>query len=215
MPTTDDLRTGVGAVATLAIAALHDLWQQVLDAMRAKEVLAELLPPLIDSYGSAAATFAADWYDDYRDQSEVHGLFTATPVEIGDRGALELAGWAVGPLFGAEPDWETAVTLVDGGLQRRIADVARDTIITSSLADPASDGWQRVGDGSCAFCQMLIARGAVYSEANVDFASHDWCNCGVAPAFGGKVRPVKPYTPTSRNITDADRARVRKYLRTH
>jgi hypothetical protein len=26
---------------------------------------------------------------------------------------------------------------------------------------------------------------------------------------------VKPYTPTERDVTDADRARVREYLRTH
>jgi len=215
LPTTDDLRTGVAGVAALAVAALHDLWQEVLDAFRAKEALAELLPPLIETYGSAAATFAADWYDDYRDQAEVRGRFTAIPAEIGDRGSLELAGWAVSPLFDAGPDWDAAVSLVDGGLQRRIANVARDTITVSSLADPAAEGWQRVGVGNCAFCRMLIARGVVYSEATAGFASHDHCNCGAAPAFGGKPRPVQPFVPSSRSITDADRARVRKYIRTH
>jgi hypothetical protein len=62
---------------------------------------------------------------------------------------------------------------------------------------------------------MLIARGAVYTEVTADFASHDHCNCSAVPAFGGQPLAVKPYTPSSKNITDADRARVREYLRTH
>jgi hypothetical protein len=31
---------------------------------------------------------------------------------------------------------------------------------------------------------MLIGRGAVYTEASVDFEAHDHCHCGAEPAWG-------------------------------
>jgi hypothetical protein len=49
----------------------------------------------------------------------------------------------------------------------------------------------------------------------VDFAAHDHCRCIAVPAFAGRPTPVQPYTPTSRDITDADRTRVRAYLAEH
>lgn len=209
------LAAGTATIARYAVDALRPVWVAATAPLQLKAALLDVIPALLEEYGSAAATLAADWYDDYRDAAEVPGRFTAIPAEVGDRGSTELISWAISPLFDAEPNLPAAQTLLAGGLQRRITNVARDTIVGSSLADPAAEGWQRTGVGSCAFCRMLIARGAVYTEATADFASHDWCNCGAAPAFGGKPRPVKPYTPSSRNITAADRARVREYLRTH
>lgn len=50
-------------------------------------------------------------------------------------------------------------------------------------------------------------------EANGIVVSN--CQCTAVPAFDGLPRPVKPYTPSRRKVTDADRARVREYLRTH
>jgi hypothetical protein len=35
------------------------------------------------------------------------------------------------------------------------------------------------------------------------------------PAFGGQARPVQPYTPSLRQASKADRARVRDYIATH
>lgn len=207
-------------IADLVGIALRDVsvvFRQVATAEAAREALEDILPSLVALYGSAAATLSADWYDDIRDTDGARGRFTAIPAEVNPAtaGTSELAGWGVGPLFQAEPDWDSSRTLVEGGLQRRIANASRETITGSSIADPAADGWQRIGSGECAFCDMLIGRGAVYSEAGADFASHDHCNCTAAPAFGGQPRPVKPYTPSTRNSTEADRARVREYLRTH
>lgn len=215
MTTATRLRSGVASLSTLAAGDLSALWSQVNDAVIAREALRDVLPALVDTYGAAAATLAADWYDDLRDKTGVRGAFTAIPVELGDSGADALAVWGVDPLFRPEPDWDAAKTLIAGGLQRRIANAARLTVAGSSVADPGADGWQRTGTGSCAFCAMLIGRGAVYSEASADFASHDHCNCAAVPAFRGAPRPVKPFTPSKRAHSDADRARVREYLRTH
>jgi hypothetical protein len=181
----------------------------------AREVLEESLPVLASAYGSAAATVAADWYDNTRVEMGIRGRFVAIPADVADSGADVLARWAIGPLFAPEADWRRALVQVEGGLQRRIANAARETITFSSVEDPRADGWQRSGVGACAFCRMLIDRGAVYSEATVDFASHDDCRCVAVPAFSGQPRPVEPYTPTRRTVTDADRARVREYLATH
>jgi hypothetical protein len=215
MPTPTDLRSSVDDLHRLAAGDLRSLWRQVQTADQAREALNDVLPLLIRSYGAAAATIAADWYDDVRDELRVPGRFRAIPAEVGNRGADVLARWSVGPLYDADPDWRRALVLVNGGLQRRITDVARDTTTFSSVQDPQAQGWQRAGVGECAFCTMLISRGAVYTSATVDFSSHDHCKCHAAPAFKGRPRPVKPYTPSAQNVTDADRARVRAYLAEH
>ena len=193
------------------------IWREFNTAVAARDGLREVLPRLVAIYGSAAATLGADWYDELRDAATVKGRFRAIPADLpGDDRTDALARWAVSPLFKAEPDFDSALTLVSGGLQRIIADADRGSITGSSLADPHAAGWQRLGGGGCAFCAMLVERGAVYSEATADFASHDHCRCTAVPIFkGAEPISVRDYTPTARNITDADRARVREYLASH
>ena len=214
MATPAELEVAVTDLATLADNDLASLWRQVETADQARDALMDVLPDLIQTYSLASATISADWYDDIRDMVEARGRFTAIPAEPGELGADKLARWGVGPLFTEEPDWQRAMTLVRGGMQLRIANSSRYTVAGSSLADPAAEGWQRQGSGECDWCSVLIGRGAVYSESTADFAAHDHCRCSAVPAFRGQPRPVRPYTPSSRSVTDADRARVREYLRT-
>lgn len=215
MPTPTLLRSAVSDLSSLAVHELRGIWKPSRNPTQIRDLLAEVLPQVVDVYGTAAATVAADWYDELRDGLNIAGRFSAIPTELGDTGGEELAGWGVGPLFSAEPDFATAQTLIEGGLQRRIADAARDTVIESSIADPSARGWQRETSGGCDFCEMLAGRGIVFSEESADFASHDHCQCYAVPAFDGEPKPVKAYTPSDRNITDVDRARVRDYLADH
>ena len=215
MTTPQALKTAISDLAVLAGNDLDALWRQVSTPDEAREALEDVLPALVSTYSLASATLSADWYDDARDLVDAKGRFTAIPADLDRQGSDVLARWAVGPLFAAEPDWRRARVLVEGGMQLRIANASRYTVAGSAIADPAADGWQRQGSGSCPFCAMLIGRGAVYSEAGADFASHDHCRCSAVPAFRGEPRPVKPYTPSARQASDADRARVREYLRTH
>jgi len=202
-----DLRQGVADLSTLANADLAELWRTVTNADEARAALQDILPALCETYGSASATLAADWYDTLREDMNIDGRFSAITADLGDQGGDVLARWGIGPLFGPEPDWAAAMVLIEGGLQRRIANGARDTITGSSYADPKALGWQRVGVGACAkFCQMLIDRGAVYSEGTARFASHDHCHCHAIPAFGGRPLPVKPYTPSVHDSTPAQKA---------
>jgi hypothetical protein len=206
-------------VATLVSLARNDLRLLLapLDTAEAvRDALLLSLPDLVDLYGSAAATLAADWYEDLRADEEIRGRFTATPATLPDAGRSEaLARWAVDPMFTADPDKLKALERASGGLQRIIANGSRETIAGSSIDDLKANGWQRTGRGACGFCAMLISRGSVYTESSAAFASHDHCNCSAVPAFDGLPRPVQPYTPSLRQASKADRARVRDYLATH
>lgn len=185
MATPDVYRQNVAALAALAEKDLAAAFRIVGDGVEARELLRVILPELVAVYGAAAATVAADWYDDQRDEAEVSGRFRAIPAPLPDVGRTEsLARWAVAPLFNPEPDFASSLTLVQGGLQRIVADASRYTVAGSSVADPGARGWKRVGSGkNCEFCNMLIGRGAVYTEATAQFISHDHCNCAAAPVF--------------------------------
>lgn len=214
MPTVDELRTAILDLSAIAAADLRHLWRQAGDDPRqVRQALADLLPAVVQTYGLAAGTVAADWYDDTRDELNIDGRFSAIVADLGDLGTDELAGFAVAPLFGASPDLARTRTIVEGGLQRRIANVARATVMGSAIEDPRARGWQRsAGPNSCPFCRMLEARGVVYSQRSADFGAHDHCDCVAVAAFSGRDLPVKPYQPASRNITDADRARTRDWI---
>lgn len=205
------LRSDTDRLVRLADRDLVRLWKLIAAGAAADEALNDLLPAIVREYGALGGALAAEWYDDQRDKAGARGRFTAVPIEADDRGAHALVGWALD----TATDDAALKTLILGGVQRRLADHVRLTITENSTTDTAARGWQRVGAGECAFCAMLIGRGAVYSEASADFASHDHCNCAAVPAFKGVPIPVKPYTPSSRNFSDADRARVREWLASH
>lgn len=196
-------------VADVAARAANDLANgydlAALAERQAYATLFDVVPDVVVSYGEAAAAIAADWYDEVRDGDRIPGRFVTAPADLADVRVEPLVGWAEST---ATTPGAFEVLLLDG-LQTRVADWARQTIIGSSLADPGADGWQRVASTTaCAFCRMLAGRGAVYSEARVDFAAHDKCLCSATPAFGGQPRPVKPYTPTNR-YPDTDEGRAR------
>lgn len=177
-------RADLAQLSSLAEGDLQVIFRDVSDAVRIREELSDVLPQLMRLYGSAAASLAADWYDDLRERAEVRGRFQAIVAELPDKARTDaLAGWSVAPLFGAEPDGKTALSKVSGGLQRIIFNADRFTITRSSVQDPRARGWQREGGGECAFCQMLLGRGAVYTEESSQFESHDRCKCIGVPAF--------------------------------
>jgi len=179
-------RADLQALTGLASRDLSLIWREFNTAEAARDGLMDVLPRLMAIYGSAAATLGADYYDTLRETAAVKGTFTAIPAELPDLGRTEaLARWGVSPLFKAEPDFASSLTLVTGGMQRIIANADRQTVTLSATQDRESRGWQRVGSGhTCEFCAMLLGRGAVYSEATADFESHDHCHCTAEPVFG-------------------------------
>jgi hypothetical protein len=222
MSTASEQRQALIDLTTLAKRDLFALWQslQGLGATETRDALAALLPSIGDAYGAAAAALAADWFDELRETEGVKGRFLAEPAPDVDQARWDsLAGWGVDPLFGPNPDWAAALTLISGGLQRTIADRHRLTIVDNSIRDPRASGWKRVGVGdNCGFCRMLIDRGHVYTEAGVTFRSHDHCNCAASPSWSDKFVQVsrEPYRQSQRNRSDEtkakDNARAREFI---
>lgn len=215
----ESLRSETAALVRLADRDLARLWRMVAAGAAADEALRDLLPAIIEQYGAAGAALAAEWYDEQREKAGVARAFTAVPVESSDRGAQALIGWA---LTEATDD-ASLRALILGGTQRRIADHVRYTVTDSAVADPSATGWQRTGSGECTFCAMLIGRGAVFSEASADFASHDHCGCSAVPAWKGEPVPVKKYTVSPRRkldengkpIPDANFLRAKQWIADH
>jgi hypothetical protein len=175
-------RADLQQLTGLAADDLSLIWDS-LNAAAGFDGLMDELPKLVEMYGSAAATLGADWYDELRVAEEVAGSFTAVTAELPDPGrTYALAGWGAAE---AVKNPVTALTLVTGGLQRIIANADRQSVTISAVEDPRSSGWKRVGRGrgGCDWCQMLIGRGAVYSEATAQFESHDHCFCTAVPEF--------------------------------
>lgn len=179
MSTPAELRRDLAALDRIASTDLAAMWRQVTTAAQARQALNDILPALLQTYGAAAATLAADWYDEARAKAGIGGRFSAIPVDIADPGGEALAGWAAN----TATDLTTMQALVAGGFQRRVANFARGTVMGSSVADRRARGWRRTGLGGCDWCQMLIGRGAVYTQASVQFSSHDHCRCGAEPAW--------------------------------
>lgn len=219
-----EARQGLIDLTTLARRELFGLWRELSDmpAGDLLDALLAILPIIGEEYGSAASSLAADWYDDERDRAGVRGVFVAEPAALPTAGRWEsLANWALrGPLSDPDADRASSLALVEGGLQRTIADQHRLTVVDNTKRDKAAKGWRRVGVGdNCAFCRMLIDRGAVYTQAGALFKSHDHCNCMAAPAFTmtGAVSAVayeqSKARPRSEKARKAKNQRVYAYLR--
>jgi hypothetical protein len=202
--TPGEARAAVIALTDRQDADVRRAWARIrqavgLDPIRARNALAQVLPAIGDTYGSAASALAADIYDGGREAAGVRDRrgrrFRATAAPLADQGRYDaLAGWAVGPLFGSDPDPDAVASKLAGGMQRTTADAYRETITENTKRDPNAIGWRRIGHGNtCEFCRMLINRGAVYTEETAKFRAHDNCKCTAAAAFKGEdIGPLDP-----------------------
>lgn len=219
-----DLRKQLAGLTDLAGSDLAKIWRELDKAAFSGDALFDLLPSLIDQYGSAAAAITADWYDSLREQVQVKARFTAIPADIKNAGAESLVGWAKSQTT----DPVIFKQLILGGTTRRIRNYSRQTVMGSSVADPSSGGWYRTGVGECDFCRFLIGRGAVYSEETADFASHDHCECGAAPSWrstgahgvlldanGRRLTHSMRASRTDADQRAADNERVRAWIAEH
>lgn len=161
-------RRGLVDLTTLSIRDLLALWRS-LDPAKADQVrdaLREVVPYLVEGYGSAAGALGADFYDEMRDASGAAGSFRASPAPAPSADRVDaFVRWGVGPLYGGDgPD--AALSRLTGGLQRLVADVDRDTVELSAASDPGFPTYARhASANACAFCAMLASRGPVYRSA--------------------------------------------------
>lgn len=177
------------------------------------DALAEVVDSVLSTHTDAAMSAGVRAYEIDRERSGITRPYQAAMPDRQQLNVESLIGWARGEALTEE----TFKTILLSGAQKRIASAARRSIMSNAAEDPAAAGWQRRAraDG-CYFCKMLAGRAELYtSEDTASFASHEDCFCEAVPAWGGKPRPVRKYTPSARNVSDADRARARKWMREH
>lgn len=203
-------RSALIGLASLAAVNLAKVWDQIAGSPDMGEAIEELTSP----FSLAAGTLAADWYLDTREAAGIGGLFTAAPAAGPSSGLFR---WIAEVAVEGDPD--TALVRTEGSVQKVVANAHRDTITELSAIDPKASGWRRVGQGeNCDFCNMLIARGAIYKSGRSSrFASHQHCNCLAEPAFQeGPAAPALPYSRSPRAVSDqwkaANAKRVREYI---
>lgn len=205
------LAPALATISNEATAQLDPIW-----SLQAKDIvptLFEVIPPLLDHWGLAAAAAAADWYDHLRDTENIAGRFAAIVEPLGDLGAKALAGWAAQPLNLPEPDLVTAQYRATGGVQKRLVNAANKTVTHSAEQDPNAKGYMRqTRAGACKFCLMVASRGGVYTKTSSTFACHEHCYCQAIPAWGGKALPVGPYKPSDRPNNTQEKARVKQWI---
>lgn len=70
-------------------------------------------------------------------------------------------------------------TQLQGAASRLVLQGPRQTTMRTFSGRDQVAGWRRIAGRSspCAFCLMLIGRGAVYSKETADFRSHGHCAC--------------------------------------
>lgn len=106
-----------------------------------------------------------------------------------------------------------------GAMSELVADAGRSTVMNTTIDSPKFSGWRRVTSGSgCSFCQMLAGRGGVYSDKGARFSSHPHCSCSAEPVSAdglsaGQRQEVVEYKRSERRFSDADRARVRAWMK--
>lgn len=163
----------------------YELVAQGADPRQIRDAVAELAKTLVAEYGSAAATFAADWYADVRLAAGITDRYVVTEftqdfTESIDRTVRRAAG----DLFGPAPDVAAFVETVALKASQYAMDGARNTIVQNTYRDPRAGGWQRVPYGpTCDFCLMLVSRGAVYKKSTAFFRAHPHCDCGAVPSW--------------------------------
>lgn len=180
MATPDEHRRTLQALTDRATRDLAALFAAYDDPDGLRDALLEALPGLVGLYGSAAASVAAGFYDDLRDEAGFEDLFVAEPAELPDDERAEiLARWGLSALY-ENNDPDAALTATSGGLQRIITDASRATITAATVRDPRSDGWGwvRSGEGGCDYCRSLAG-----AHTGPEFRSHDRCRCIAVPRF--------------------------------
>lgn len=169
MPTPAERQRAFVGLATLSRRELVALWRKLNlgDPERLREPVAQIIADIVDRYGAAAASLAADLYDENRNDSGAPGSFralTAPPVPA--ERTESLARWGLGPLFSANPDGAKALSLLGGGLQRIVLDQGRETTALSVSQDPAGPTYARhASANACTFCRLLATRSATYRTA--------------------------------------------------
>lgn len=100
-------------------------------------------------------------------------------LELFDPATVKMVKTTVAPW--AMPEDAVVVTAMKqrlgAGVARHVKAASRDAVIKTAARNRMRWARQLAGSENCAFCAMLVSRGAVYSEKTVHFKTHDHCDC--------------------------------------
>jgi hypothetical protein len=167
------------------------------DLDRSFPAYAEALVPSIQARREASQALGGLYYESLRASEGVSGSFALQVAADLATDRLLTSLRVTGPVAakrsiakGANPAQALAAgqSATIRAASRHVLDGGRTAILKTMLLDDKAQGWQRVTDGRpCAFCAMLVSRGAVYKrEATGDFLSHDGCGCQAVPFWERK-----------------------------
>ena len=121
-------------------------------------------------------------------------------VELYDPATREMQTTSIAPYLA--PDMEDMQVEMGRRLAtataRHIKGASRELVIRTARENRT--GWARQLSGSenCAFCAMLVSRGAVYTKDTARFETHDHCNCTATlvdgPEWDGRDEAERLYT---------------------
>lgn len=142
-------------------------------------------------YGDAAATLAADLYNEMAEESGTKVPDAELAERVVDEAIASSVRYHAKHLWGGSADVEAFKRGALASLMRYIKDQANRTIIRNAKRDGEKKGvrFARIptGDETCAFCMMLASRGFVYySEETAEGLNHghENCDCKIIPGFG-------------------------------
>ncbi|MFH0243601.1 hypothetical protein ACGRHY_14505 [Streptomyces sp. HK10] len=94
-------------------------------------------------------------------------------------------------------------TQLQGAAERLVLEGSRATTMRTFAERDEIAGWRRTGSSPCAFCALLISRGAVYSKGTVDFQAHDHDRCTPEPLYRREPEPeeVRELYETYKDVT--------------
>lgn len=182
------------AASNLVALAVRDLawfWGglDLTNPAATRDSLLEFFELIGDTYGAAAGSMAAEWWEELRDKAGASGVSRAVIADLDD-----ITARAQGRVrFGARHLWtgdpDATRSFANGVADWMVKQVGRETVDLSTGADRARPRWARVPTGAvtCAFCVMLASRGPVYRSERTaggdGIRFHADCDCVATPMW--------------------------------
>lgn len=159
-------------------------WESIADL---RNKIIEALRPLIGAASADAAAYAAQFYDDYREQA-IGSPIGAVADPMWDEEATEQAVRAIMEKMVRTGVFESIINDLLNRVDYDIKRAAGECVKENAWRDPASRRWARVPTGAetCGFCLMLASRGFSYMSersAGGDGHYHANCDCRIVPGF--------------------------------
>lgn len=176
----------VKACSNAAQRELASVWNSLdlSDPAGARNIMLELLPAIVERYGDAAATAAAEMYEAvmYAELGTARNVAIAANDTLGMMNSVR---FAAGLVFNGEH--ARAASTLARALDYYVKRPARDTVIDNVAVDRRLGArWARVPQGieTCEFCIMLASRGFVYhSKSDAIDGYHTDCDCMPVVSF--------------------------------